>query len=131
MRIVRFRHASLALLALCAAHEARADQPLAGAALDRTVSGRRIFLETPLGGEFPRNYYADGRIDGQGEAAGFGRFVRPNDSGRWWVSGEKLCQKWTKWYDGKVFCFTLQKVSQDKLAWRRDDGLEGLARIGR
>ena len=42
--------------------------PLAGSALDRAVSGRRIYLATPLGGEFPMNYYRDGRLDAQGEA---------------------------------------------------------------
>lgn len=131
MRMDRVLQTGVVLAALCAAGVSQAEQVLAGAALDRTVSGRQIFLETPLGGEFPLNYHRDGRIDGQGEAVGLGRFVRPTDSGRWWVSGEKLCQQWTKWYDGKVFCFTLQKVSADRLAWRRDDGLEGLARIGR
>lgn len=131
MSIARFLRLGSALAVLLAPGAVLADQPLAGSALDRTVSGRRIFLATPLGGEFPLNYHADGRIDGQGEAAGLGRFVRPTDSGRWWVNGAKLCQKWTSWYDGKVFCFTLTKVSGDKLAWKRDDGLEGLARIDR
>ncbi|MDB5643462.1 MAG: hypothetical protein JWN07_2779 [Hyphomicrobiales bacterium] len=131
MRISRRLQVGLVMAALSVTTGALAQTLLTGAALDRTVSGRRIFLATPLGGEFPLNYYADGRVDGQGEAAGMGRFVRPNDSGKWWVSGQKLCQKWTNWYDGKVFCFTLQKVGEDKLAWRRDDGLEGTARIGR
>lgn len=131
MFTVAYLRVGLALTATLGAAAAVADQPLAGSALDRAVSGRRIFLSTPLGGEFPLNYYADGRVDGQGEAAGLGRFVRPTDSGRWWVNGEKLCQKWTNWYDGKVFCFTLQKVGEGQLAWRRDDGLAGVARVDR
>lgn len=131
MRITSVLRFGPALAVLLAASVVHADQPLAGSALDRAVSGRRIFLATPLGGEFPLNYHADGRVDGQGEAAGLGRFVRPTDSGRWWVSGQKLCQKWTSWYDGKVFCFTLSKISEDQLSWRRDDGLAGLARVGR
>lgn len=104
--------------------------PLAGSALDRAVSGRRIYLATPLGGEFPMNYYRDGRLDAQGEASGLGRFVKPSDSGRWWVDGSKLCQKWTSWYDGRTFCFVLRPMPDKKLAWERDDGLSGVARIG-
>src|SRR5688500_14134724 len=84
-------------------------QSLAGGELGRTVSGRRIYLATPLGGEFPLYYRADGQVDGSGEAVGLGRFMAPKDSGRWWVAGDKLCQKWTSWYDGKTFCFTLRK----------------------
>jgi hypothetical protein len=131
MRMTRALVFGPALALLLASGAAHADQALSGSSLDRAVSGRRIFLATPLGGEFPLNYYADGRVDGQGEAAGLGRFVRPTDTGRWWVAGPKLCQKWTTWYDGKVFCFTLSKISDTKLSWRRDDGLEGLARVGR
>jgi hypothetical protein len=106
-------------------------QSLAGGELGRTVSGRRIYLATPLGGEFPLYYRADGRVDGSGEAVGLGRFMAPKDSGRWWVAGDKLCQKWTSWYDGKTFCFTLRKEAGDQVAWTRDDGLAGKARIGR
>ena len=109
---------------------ASADQALAGDALKRAVSGKRIYLATPLGGEFPLNYHVDGRIDGQGPASGLGRFVRPNDSGRWWLAGGKVCQQWTNWYDGKTFCFVLRKVDETRLAWDRDDGLSGIARVG-
>ena len=108
---------------------ANAEQPLAGDALKRAVSGKRIYLATPLGGEFPLNYHVDGRIDGQGPASGLGRFVRPSDSGRWWLAGGKVCQQWTNWYDGKTFCFILRKVDENRLAWDRDDGLSGIARV--
>ena len=49
-----FRLAALLLAALTVASVADTP-PLAGAALDRAVSGRRIYLATPLGGEFPMN----------------------------------------------------------------------------
>jgi hypothetical protein len=76
------------------------------------------------------NYYRDGRLDAQGEASGLGRWARPQDSGRWWVDGSRLCQKWTSWYDGRTFCFVLRPVDEKRLAWERDDGLSGIARIG-
>jgi hypothetical protein len=61
------RLAALLLIALTSSTAADTP-PLAGSALDRAVSGRRIYLATPLGGEFPMNYYKDGRLDAQGEA---------------------------------------------------------------
>ena len=98
--------------------------------IKRKVSGKRIYLATPLGGEFPLFYRADGRVDGSGEASGLGRFVRPNDSGRWWVSENKLCQQWQTWYDGRVICFTLTQLDQNRIAWTQDNGDTGTARIG-
>ena len=121
----------VALLLAASLLPALADVPaLSGAALDRAVSGRRIYLATPLGGEFPMNYYADGRLDAQGPASGLGRFIKPEDSGRWWVDGSKLCQKWESWYSGRTFCFVLRQLEGQTLAWERDDGLSGTARVG-
>ena len=108
-----------------------ADGKLGGEEIRKAVSGKRIYLSVPLGGEIPLFYRPDGRVDGSGEAAGLGRFLRPSDSGRWWVEGNRLCQKWTSWYDGKTFCFTLSRAgSVEAVAWYRDDGASGVARIG-
>jgi hypothetical protein len=104
---------------------------LRGEALKEAVSGKRIYLSVPLGGELPLFYRADGRVDGTGEAAGLGRFLKPTDSGRWWVEGERLCQQWETWYKGRVFCFTVKKLPENRIAWARDDGESGIARIGR
>ena len=104
---------------------------LRGEALRDAVSGKRIYLSVPLGGELPLYYQANGRVDGSGEAAGLGRFLKPTDSGRWWVEGERLCQQWETWYQGRVFCFTVKKLPQNRIAWARDDGQSGIARIDR
>lgn len=104
---------------------------LRGEALKDAVRGKRIYLAVPLGGELPLYYRADGRVDGSGEAAGLGRFLKPSDSGRWWVEGERLCQQWETWYQGRVFCFTVQKLPENRIAWARDDGEKGIARIDR
>lgn len=112
---------------------ARADEGtlLKGEAIRETVSGKRIYLAIPFGGEFPLYYQRDGRVDGSGEAVGLGRFLRPTDSGKWWIEKDTLlCQQWTSWYDGRKFCFELRKQQGDKLAWFRDDGEKGTARIG-
>jgi hypothetical protein len=102
---------------------------LAGDGLRQAVSGKRIYLAVPLGGEFPLYYRPDGRVDGSGEAVGLGRFLKPRDSGRWWVQGDRLCQKWQAWYDGRIYCFTLRDLGGNRIAWLRDDGEKGIARI--
>ncbi len=118
---------SLALLAALPASASA--EALSGAALKSFVSGKRIYLAVPFGGEIPLNYRKNGRVDGSGEAAGLGRYMAPKDSGRWWVDGNKLCQKWQEWYDGRTFCFTVTKLSDSRIRWLRDDGKSGVARV--
>lgn len=122
--------ATAVLAALClAASGAAAADDLKGEALRRTVSGKRVYLATPLGGEFPLNYRADGVVDGSGAAVGLGRWMQTTDSGSWWVDGDRLCQKWRSWYKGKPFCFTIRATGPGTIAWTRDDGFAGTARI--
>lgn len=131
---VRFLKLALCLLALSAAPQsafAQKGEPLKGQALKSFISGKRIYLSTPLGGELPLYYRSNGVVDGSGEAAGLGRYLAPKDSGKWWVKGNRVCQKWQEWYKGRTFCFTLAKLSNTKVFWKRDDGEEGVARIGK
>lgn len=102
---------------------------LAGNDLKRAIAGKRVYLAVPLGGEFPLFYRPDGRVDGSGEAVGLGRFLKPTDSGRWWVDGAKLCQQWQTWYSGRVFCFTVTEQGPGRIGWVRDDGERGVARL--
>lgn len=104
--------------------------PLRGKAIKNAVTGKRIYLAVPFGGELPLYYKKDGSVDGSGEAVGLEKFLAPTDQGRWWVKDDNLCQQWQSWYEGKVFCFTLETLPDDKIVWRRDDGEEGIARIG-
>lgn len=105
-------------------------EPLKGKAIKNAVIGKRIYLAVPFGGELPLYYKKDGVVDGSGEAVGLGKFLAPTDQGRWWVKDDSLCQQWQSWYEGKVFCFILETLPDDKIVWRRDDGEEGIARIG-
>lgn len=134
-KITKRRGLRFALLALgltfafgAATAEASAET-LSGAALKSYIAGKRIYLQVPLGGELPLNYRKSGRVDGTGEAVGLGKYMAPKDSGRWWVSGNRLCQKWQQWYDGKTFCFTVTKISDGRIRWVRDDGKSGVARV--
>jgi hypothetical protein len=125
-RGVRFLAPALALCLLAAPAAAEA---LSGDKLKSFISGKRIYLAVPLGGEIPLNYRPGGTVDGTGEAAGLGRYMTPKDRGRWWVSGNRLCQKWQQWYDGKTFCFTVTKLADSRIRWVRDDGKSGIARL--
>ncbi len=122
---------TLAALLVVAAGGAFANTPVEGDAIKQLVSGKRIYLAAPIGGEFPLYYRPDGHIDGSGEAIGLGRFLKPTDKGRWWVRGNNLCQKWDTWYDGKTICFTLTDLGGSKVKWVQDNGDTGIARIGK
>ncbi|MEI2300444.1 hypothetical protein [Ensifer sp. MJa1] len=98
--------------------------------IEGEIVGRRIFLEAPLGGEFPLNYRRSGGVDGDGEALGLGRFVKPKDTGTWWIQSDLLCQRFRTWYAGRPMCFELYRVDEGRLKWIRDDGKTGIARIG-
>lgn len=110
---------------------ALAAAPMDGDTIRKEITGKRIYLQVPLGGEFPLYYAPDGVVSGSGESVGLGRFMAPSDSGTWWIAGNQLCQQWQDWYDGKQYCFELTRTGDTSLYWRRDDGLEGEARIGR
>lgn len=94
------------------------------------IIGKRIYLATPMGGEFPLNYRKNGVVDGSGEALGLGRFVKPEDTGKWWIKGDRLCQQFQTWYKGAPMCFELYKTGSKTLRWVRDNGQVGTARIG-
>jgi hypothetical protein len=117
---------ALALLAAPASAEV-----MTGKDLKKEIAGKRIYLATPLGGELPLFYARNGRVDGSGEAIGLGRYLAPTDSGRWWVRGNSLCQKWQEWYDGATHCFVITRAGGDRIRWKRDDGTSGTARIGK
>jgi len=116
-------------LAACLAPAAASAEQLAGSALKQFVAGKRVYLATPFGGEFPLNYKRTGVVTGDGTALGLGKFLAPKESGSWWVTGENLCQQWPTWYDGKPTCFKIRKTGERSLNWVRDDGRRGKARI--
>jgi len=123
------RRFSLPCLLLASLAGPAAADKLSGQQLQSFISGKRIFLAVPLGGEIPLTYRPGGVVDGSGEAAGLGRYMTPKDKGRWWVSGDRLCQKWQQWYDGKTFCFTVTMLADNRIRWVRDDGKSGIARL--
>jgi hypothetical protein len=71
----------------------------------REISGKRVYLTTPSGTEMPLTYHANGALDG--EVSGGLKLVQKSDYGNWWISGDRMCQKWRNWYHGRVYCFNL------------------------
>lgn len=104
--------------------------PLTKSDIEKAIAGKRIYLSIPFGGEMPLYYRNDGVVDGSGETIGLGRFFAPTDQGAWWIEQNQLCQKWQRWYEGRQFCFRLESLGESRLIWRRDDGEEGIARVG-
>lgn len=130
MAVRRLTLALAALAAVSSVGTAVAEQRFTSKEIQSEIVGRRIYLAAPVGGEFPLNYRPSGQVDGNGEALGLGRFIKPDDTGRWWIKNDQLCQKFTTWYKGQPMCFELYRTGGDKLKWIRDNGQTGTARIG-
>lgn len=131
-----FRAAAAAIIglsvsaSLAAGPAAASQERISASDIRSDIIGKRIYLAAPLGGEFPLNYRASGVVDGSGEALGLGRFVKPNDTGKWWIRGDRLCQQFSTWYKGAPMCFELYRTGDKTLKWIRDNGQTGTARIG-
>ena len=127
--IRRYALALCAIAGMAALPASAQAEQLAGPAIKDTINGKRIYLATPFGGEFPLYYKTNGQVTGDGTALGLGRYLAPRETGRWFVDGNRLCQQFPTWYRGRVNCFTLRKTGETTLRWRRDDGYSGRARI--
>ncbi len=124
--------AGLTLLMTAAASSANAQATgeLSGNELRQLVNGKTVYLAAPLGGEFPLNYKPDGSVTGDGAAVGLGRFFAARETGRWFMSGNQLCQQFPTWYSGQRLCFNVVKLPNNRIRWTRDNGETGVARLG-
>lgn len=125
---IRLTASALALSLVLPVASGHSDD-LAGDDLRQLVTGKRVYLATPFGGEFPLNYRSSGVVTGDGTAFGLGKLMAPKESGKWWVKDDQLCQQWPTWYDGKTTCFRISKTGGNSIEWLRDDGRQGKARI--
>lgn len=102
---------------------------MSGPKLRKAVAGKTVYLNTS-GIVLPISYRANGTMRGQLKAfAAALAGGKPVDSGRWWISNNRLCQRWKKWLNGKSYCYKLTRNGQ-KVVWVRNDGRSGTARIG-
>jgi hypothetical protein len=128
---MRFGTLVIAMTLALPAMAARAEPvTLSGDALRQAITGKIVFLNIS-GFELPIRYAANGRMSGRmsAVAASFSRGDGAQDRGKWWVAGDRLCQQWSSWMDGKTYCYRLT-VAGATVHWVRNDGRSGTARIG-
>ena len=116
--------ATFAALALGASpsETAAAEASLAGNVLRNTVSGKTVYLKIS-GFELPIRYSPNGSMAGSMGvvAASLAQGDSASDRGKWWISGNQLCQRWTSWMDGKSYCYTLTRQGRSVSGTARID----------
>ncbi len=120
--------AALAGFATTAAY-ASSDGNLNGVELRKAVAGKTVYLSAN-GVVLPIAFRPNGTMSGRLKAfaASFAG-GSPVDSGRWWISKNQLCQRWSQWLDGRSYCYKVSRTGQN-VVWVRNDGQRGTARIG-
>lgn len=124
LSILRQGLAITVLATLVTVAPATADD-MTGAEIKKAVSGQTVYVSTDVG-SLPIKYRSNGTMQAQSTAIASVTGVK-SDSGRWWVSGKKLCQKWKRWLKGKAHCITLRR-NGSKYVWTAPSGKTGTAR---
>lgn len=102
---------------------------LSGPALKQLMTGAILYINTPLNTKLPVRYGENGQLSGvAGTLASF--LGAKKDTGRWWVARNRLCHRWTRWFDGETQCLKLRK-SGERIYWLSDEGKTGTAFIRR
>src|SRR3974377_2160657 len=91
------------LLAAAPFSFAHAQKQLGGEDLQKAISGKTVYIYTPLG-EVPIRYSKNGSVSGRTELALLDGESVTVDRGRWWVSESKLCLQWHNWAGGQAHC---------------------------
>jgi hypothetical protein len=113
---------------VCLTVEAQADPALlSGPEISSLVSGASIEIATPLGSKIPVRYRHDGELFGRARQLAF-YLGAMADTGRWWVSSDRLCHQWNHWLNSEPHCLRLQKEGRS-LRWFSEDGKSGTALI--
>jgi hypothetical protein len=128
--IKQFTGALVIMATAASSVAAQSSGELSGSELRQLVNGKTVYLAAPLGGEFPLNYKPDGSVTGDGAAVGLGRFFAARETGKWFMSGNQLCQQFPTWYSGQRLCFNVAKLPNNRIRWTRDNGETGVARLG-
>lgn len=101
--------------------------PLAENGLRELATGKTVHLESPYG-TLPVTFKADGTLSGKASGLLAAYLGSGTDRGRWSVQGDRICQKFFKWFHGETHCMRV-KADGRRITWRRDDGLSGTATI--
>jgi hypothetical protein len=107
---------------------AAADKPLlSGPEIADLVTGASIEVDTPLGSKMPVHYGQDGELFGRARQLALYLGAKA-DTGRWWVSSDRLCHKWNRWFNSEPQCIGLQKEGR-LIRWWAENGTSGTALI--
>jgi Bacterial SH3 domain/Peptidase M15 len=107
---------------------AEADKPLlSGPEIASLVTGASIEVDTPLGSKMPVHYGQDGELFGHARQLALYLGAK-TDTGRWWVSSDRLCHKWNRWFNSEPQCIGLQKEGR-LIRWWAANGTSGTALI--
>lgn len=107
---------------------ASASETLSGEALRSAIVDKTVYVDTPIGA-VPINFKGDGSMSGRSPALA-AYAVATTDRGRWWITSNRLCQRWDTWFDKSTQCYAMRRVGQT-LHWSRSDGRVGTARLAR
>ena len=102
--------------------------PLTGEALRQELVGSLLEIDTPLAGVvIPVRVSADELVSGEaGPLAS--TLGAAHDRGRWWISNDRLCVKWFRWFEAQTRCITVEHEGT-KIYWREEGGESGTATI--
>jgi peptidoglycan hydrolase-like protein with peptidoglycan-binding domain len=89
---------------------------LTGAELKALFSGGTQSGFTERGERFEGVFSANGTMVATVD------FGMHRDTGRWWVRGDRFCNQWRRWVDGKTRCSTVEHIEDNKYRQHRDDG---------
>ncbi len=114
------------LMATIGAEGLVAGEAVSGKKLVTAVSGKVVHVSTPVGA-VPVKYHSNGTMSAS--SGGIAKLTgMASDKGKWWVSGSKLCQRWSNWLEGKTHCLMV-KIDGSKVHWTSTSGKSGLATI--
>jgi hypothetical protein len=99
---------------------------LSGESLRSAVAGKTVFLSTPVG-SLPIVYRANGTMSGSARQLALYAGT-DSDRGVWWVTNDRLCQRWQTWLEGKSYCYRMER-NGNTVNWSRDDGRTGTATL--
>ena len=101
--------------------------PLAGEALRQELVGSLLKIDTPLGVDIPVRVSGDGFVTAEaGPLAS--TLGSAHDRGRWWISNDRLCVKWFRWFEAQTRCVTVEHEGT-KIYWKDEGGETGTATI--
>jgi len=120
--------AAIVLFGLVGGQAHAGAEALSGSDLKRALSGKTVHLSTPLGVTVPIRYRSDGTMSGRAATILVQYVGSKSDRGRWWIKGDRVCQKWSQWLERKAYCCSFRK-NGSRVFWRRSDGRTGTATI--